>query len=77
MKYKVWTEEVKKDKEVYFKLTESSSGIELIACDDEGNRLCSGNILNIIPGTGIVLDSGVNNDIDLPLDERGCVEVCK
>lgn len=71
MKFKVFTEnkEVEKEKEVYFRLIEElNDKITLAACDENGNTLPRGYVLDIVPGKEICLLSDVSEEIGLPLD---------
>jgi len=65
----------KKEKTVYFRLREDDGDIDLIACDEEGNRLINGTILFISAGGRLQLCTDVNPNIGLDLDEEGCIEL--
>lgn len=75
MKYKVFTEDIKQENEVYFRLREFGDGIMLMACERDGTTLIRGIILKITPGKEVKLISNVDEGIGLPLDEALRVKI--
>uniref|UniRef100_A0A6M3JWG4 Uncharacterized protein n=1 Tax=viral metagenome TaxID=1070528 RepID=A0A6M3JWG4_9ZZZZ len=76
MKFKVFTDSKEKlEQEVYFRLVVMGTGVRLIACDSDGQKLENGNILDIIPDEGIHRMGAVSEEIGLPLGSFGRVEL--
>jgi hypothetical protein len=62
-------EEGERPKIVYFRLTESGGGnIDLMAVDEEGERISSGSILTIYSDGTLSLHDSINGDIGLQRD---------
>ena len=73
MKLKVYKEEKDGEKIVRFKLCDEDNKINLIAVDEQGNRINCGQILSIST-EGLHLHRNVNKDIGLPLVKNGIIE---
>jgi hypothetical protein len=67
MKFKVLNREVSKEKKVYFKLEDFGDGIELLACDYNGQLIST--ILEISPNKPIKLFPFVSKETGLLIND--------
>lgn len=70
MKLKVYKEKEKKEKSIYFKLSEcNANAISLDVVDEHGNEVSQGTIL-FINQKGLHLNCGIDKNIGLSLDKE-------
>lgn len=69
MKLKVYSKKEKKEKPVYFELSENNNTIILSIVDKHGHQISGGEILSINQ-RGLFLNNAINGDIGLPLDKE-------
>jgi hypothetical protein len=77
MKVKVFTESLKEEEQIFFRLIQESNYVLLIACNATGEIVSMGNLLKINSNGELILISGVNREIGLKLDEAGYLQVMK
>lgn len=75
MELKVYRGKEKKEKPIYFKLSEYSNNLVILTVVDEtGMEYPGGSVLSISPD-GLYLRHNVNKNIGLPLDEKGRIRI--
>jgi len=76
MKLKIYSESKEEQTPVCLKLVEGTNGdVRLVACDEEGNPVYAGNILDIREDGKIHLYPGVDPDLGFQRNHKGKVIV--
>ena len=63
-----------KEKPIYIRVMENRCGVEIIACDENGETLGGGYLLTITP-KGIKRESSVAASFGFPLDKMGHIKI--